>query len=439
MSIAFRSLFLKASSTIQHLGKLLLLCFVILRAPLIANETPLCPPKVLSVPSNPFLATGQAMWHAAWSLTSLSQAVHFAKPEAILQGSFPFLTSTVLNVPSSMSESGLIKLIFFKQPLSAPLAIYLPGMFADPSNPASLSGAARLLSLGYHVLILPNPWSASVQLADSFSKPLDLDREAEALAEVLRRAFISIPEQFFSQKLKQIDAVYGESYGAILGPALVVKLQNDGCLAQGLKTLFISPPYSLEDTIRNVDQLIDESYDVYFRNECQTNPLGLAATLLSSALPQALVSEFATECAKALFAIEYCHKNLSRLDSGIRHVETFSKKWTSHVYKDLRFRDYVLRHTNAENLNKVQSRANSLRYWLEPLVSNKQILLQVLLSEDDFINSKGVWLGEDKTFFAGLGKQFLLFPNGGHLGIVASPEFGKFFYDYFRKKIDIPF
>lgn len=298
--------------------------------------------------------------------------------------------------------------------LKRPLIIYLPGIFNNAKSNQGKRAIKEYSKRGYHIVSIPNPWSEDYIKARPYgTKPGDIISEAKAVRAVMDAAIVALkPENITSIEL------VGASYGGFLA-GVVQALEPQGASLFTATSILAPPldfsyslPYMDEQMIRHYEEAEDLSlFDhikIFFNYVTADFRNDVSETSKRYAKPFTIQKGFKEGLIKA---VEYYSKA-----NDVDWLPNFSskeeeKEWEKNFVFSSYFSDY------ANELEEVLSgEAGVLAHWLEQAVAlGHQV--RVLTTENDFLNPMQFPTKSRYTLMRQ--ENFLILPQGGHLGFIA--------------------
>lgn len=301
-----------------------------------------------------------------------------------------------------------------------PVMIYVPGIFNNSKDSQSRRALDEYKQLGYHVFILPNPWSEEYITANqNASKPGDILAEGKALLALSSAVVRSIDPSL-------IDGVEltGASYGGFI-VGVMSALDNTALFNRG--TTIISPPLDFRYSLPYMDTLMDTELDRAYQYN-YWDLFKIASNYFSAVFASDL-SPKSKESAKPFIAKQGFH------DSIVTTIKTYDKvhsagwipdfandddklKWE----KSIRFMKYFTDYA-PETLTMLESEASNLSFWIEETLNNG-MEIRLLTTSNDFLNPPV--FKTKKDFYLLPQGVYLELPSGGHLGFLALPWYKNF-------------
>lgn len=400
-------------------------------------------------------ATSAFAWDSAnqkWFRDFSSQAPRFSNPYAAsVWGSFQFPipgeSSHAYDPP--VFENGYVTLetpLFrtggFEAPLylhprpdsediaaRGPLIILFSGIFESGKSPKSRHLAETFWRRGYHVAILPNPWSVSYIRRKPVGRPGNIPFEANIGLRFVHAAI----QRLGAENITSVSLV-GQSYGGLLSAAVFALDQlSDHPVING-STLLISPPLNLRQSALNLDEGINRTESKYqtcgansiFWNALRSLVFGektvqgdLSPKLLSCMEP-ILFRSFRNQLAVAVGAI----RNALDVHFNDGDTDFVADEWKytprAEGMRFMRaFSEYI-----PGNLSLLTSPELRLAFWLNQLDSDSLEKVRIISAKDDFLNSGEEWPENECPAFGA--RNLFLLPWGGHLGFMGTPAFQEF-------------
>jgi predicted dienelactone hydrolase len=291
----------------------------------------------------------------------------------------------------------------------APLIVYLPGLFSDLESGQSLRGANMYKNLGYHVAVIPSPWSKEYIDAKRSAWPGDIENEALDILSVIQAL-----KELLNQEgaLTQVH-LSGSSYGGFLSSVILAKDAEGEKIITGSTTIF-GAPKSLGVGMEHLDRLLETYYSEAINTpDAQIGALGvnfLRARTQSHLLPVALrkagmmmsYAGFNRGLASAMYYLDD--------ERALHRIPRLGGRDYSQWAKKQRFQNYL--ELNPEMGAIFTDGRDSLLYWLHKAESAGAEQYRVIVADDDFLNNRADWSTLNPRHYAVLA-------TGGHLGFMA--------------------
>jgi len=314
----------------------------------------------------------------------------------------------------------------------APVIFFIPGAFTNLDEKMPKHFVDRFTRLGYHTFVVPNPWGTQYVSR----KPRTITGHIEAEANVLYGVFKRAHEYLVSKGYTNGEFhIAGVSYGAFLSAMISGIAASDPERTLSFKsTTIISPPLNLGESLNNLDSVLDETVDytsMWFPR--------LAKKYLSICRVDVDdVGKYSKKDAMGLAASQGFHVNL------INSLRLYDKLWDldsipgnfwgklSRKYrswrKSMSFSRYFRVYNKAAG-KLADGPKGEITYWIEMARENSDTNIQVLMAQDDFLNSnRAKGLIESKL----LSDELIELPTGGHFGFRALPWFDHFLEKAFK-------
>lgn len=297
-----------------------------------------------------------------------------------------------------------------KVPASAPLLIFLPGMFNEVDDSQNKRFLYDMSKRGHHVAVLPNPLSSDFISAKPNFKPGAFLKEAEVLYRLVKK----IVTTYKTQGLLSNNEVrlVGVSYGALMS-AIITGLDADDANIITKGTTLISPPLNFRKSLARMDQFIDDSSREFaglrfhsklfrFLKVCFTPNF---KDRLKWAKGMTIYSGFQELLVNSI--------NVWREIHNITDLPYQNPNWE----QTFKFSDYLGWYAPDVEAMLALPEAK-LEYWVDKArVDNKEI--RILSADDDWLNTPDDWA--DFHY-----EEVLLLENGGHFGFRKLPWFDQF-------------
>lgn len=364
----------------------------------------------------------QAQSHAQWP-ASTSATMRAQTPKAVnldTPGLGTFWGGFRRYLPITHNDGGLevlrtklfakgkVDIYISEKKTKAPLFVFMPGIFGQPSRGLTPHMIDQLEAIGGHVLVVPNllspPYVAAHPLYGEDPIALEIQVMEEALDYMERR---------LGQRRGQVHVI-AESLGTAIGSAWAAYDRGHRRRLQDLTLL--SPPLELPLAMVNFDKIIDEHREAAAR--C-TSPFKLW-TMLQNFVFQDYpgpVSAKGKECLGAVVLVD-------------GFVTAAKKAWRAHVSvtnatgaEPTGFESFF-RQYRAELWTLIENKDQRLYlgHWMEIIKADKSFPVRIMTSSDDFLNEGLDWQAFKATH--GLSDdELLIVPWGGHSGAIGVPEF----------------
>lgn len=316
------------------------------------------------------------------------------------------------------------------------LAIILPGIFQSFDHGLPKILAKKLISLGYHVVTFPSPFSDYyLGRYSTFNTGNYIDE-----MKIYYDAIKSI-KRIYGDKFDKIHLV-GASYGTFMS-SLILAHDKDN-LINGMTTLF-SPQESMLTGLTYLDQ--------YSFNSNFNNAPGVCSDLIGDV--------FTTDIQK--FTLNLIRRyHFHKVNSNPRFYQYITDRSTIHYeialdilgdeinnpklidnlneqsslikafFKSMGFWDTVKKYI-PESLHYYENDTDSITYWLKKVKENKSHTFRVFITEDDFTSPISEWLDSDEdTLWLINSSQTIIRKNGSHLGYATEKWFDQFLESAFE-------
>jgi predicted alpha/beta-fold hydrolase len=315
----------------------------------------------------------------------------------------------------------------------SPLAVYFSGIFGDATGSGALQVGRQLRRARNHVVMLPNPWGNDFQAAHPNFMPGDFDREARAMADLLKDAIHFIGPD----RISDIH-FYGESYGGFLGPATAAYLNREGKYHVKSVTS-VSVPYQIGNAVDALDQMADQSETAYFDHGCESamhnffRLIGFAFELLEDPHHSDVYSKEGTGCSQSVFAYMAFEQPLVNLGKNLnarKPSAVWATKNEAFWNRKLRFRDIGNLFFGVSSESVVGRDSANLAYWIDQLRGQGTKTLALIAKDDPLNPAPGI--GSYKVMAAYTPAEVLILSKGSHLGFRGNRFYTKLIRDQFR-------
>lgn len=311
----------------------------------------------------------------------------------------------------------------------SPLVILFPGIFEEGRSLGTRYLAESLWSRGYHVAILPNPWSVSYIRRKPVARPGNIAFEANVGLRFVHAAI----ERLGVENITSVSVV-GQSYGSLLGAAVVAMDQDSEHPVITGSTLLISPPLGLKRGALQLDAGIS-------RNEAKFKSCGTVSIFWNALRrivfgAKAVQNEFSAQLLNCMEPMLFrtFRNHLVDAAGAIRNSldahffdedpDFIQDEWRyTPRAKGMRFMRAFVEFV-PENLPLLQTQEMRLAFWLNQLEPPRLEKLGIISAKDDFLNLGQQWTENDSPAFGA--KNLFLLPWGGHMGFMGTPEFQEF-------------
>jgi predicted alpha/beta-fold hydrolase len=299
---------------------------------------------------------------------------------------------------------------------NAPLMVIIPGIFVPALDSYSVAEALRFYQQGYHVLILSNPWSVNALKHDPYYKPGNIEKEGEAVLASIQTAI----QKEIGYRYVSSVSLYGESYGAMLA-AVAAGLDDDANPTLTGKVMVASPPLKMTDSYQRLDQIYTESSAT--RDYCKSKRIRIGLNFLKAKGEWNLNSD-SRECSKALVASNFT----DLLGQSMKQIEKSNLEIPRDEPYEVSF-DYYAHHFAPEMNDYCLQNAHhcDLSYWLGQAVKKGKLSINVIASQDDFLNQTSDW-DEIPKVIPDPSHHLILLNWGGHLGYLGSRPYSDEFF-----------
>ena len=344
------------------------------------------------------------------SMTPFSEAISLGIP----------IASLGFGEPSSRHKMAA-RILWRKTSLmveKAPLILYNPGLFQASDSPSTTLMAEKLSSLGFHVLVIANPFSVEYASRYPVAAVGSFDKEAELLNEALH-SFVTTHDEYITKV-----HVLGASYGGFLSGILAALDAETYRHIDGQVSL-IGPQVNLDNTTYLLDDMINESFatfspKVFERIVGNAMHYGLRQAHLKGLESYAFFKSqgFQDRIYPPAVAASY-----DRLIEK-RKADPELKGWQ----REIRFHSSLYLYT-PENVELYESETGSLDYWLARAAKADQKRVRILTACDDFTNKCEWWKGLSSEFQQPA--HLLIRKVGSHNAFILSGWFSNFLKNSF--------
>jgi hypothetical protein len=297
----------------------------------------------------------------------------------------------------------------------APLIIVFPGSFTNLDEDQAIMWMQLFSKLGYHTLLLPNPWSTDFIKSETNFLLGDFLNEAESLAFASKKVYRDLQERDLLST-SQIQ-IFGLSHGAFI--ASIVNYQFAKEKLNVAHATLVSPALNLNDSFHILDQHIEDSIEI----ERDRSFLGSIINFLKICKSESIeeLSPKNISASKYLTAIEGFQKDLATSLIAYDDIKELNivpldqakkKKWKKNLKYSEFFKSFA-----PELLPLYKSEKSQIEYWTEKTQKLGKKNVRILVSDNDFIN-------KNKKLRSST--SILYLKGGGHFGFCSSPWFEKF-------------
>ena len=154
-----------------------------------------------------------------------------------------------------LEGQGMLRYRFYQRQALAPLIFIIPGLAGSAYTGSATLLAEWIAENGFHVIVLPSPFSWNFTLAASVSGfPGDSREDTRDLYAVLQLVLKDVKNKFHAQISK--IGILGLSDGALY-TAYLSKMDLEQARIGAEIFLLIDPPVDLFDSVRKIDQMAD--------------------------------------------------------------------------------------------------------------------------------------------------------------------------------------
>lgn len=297
----------------------------------------------------------------------------------------------------------------------SPIMIVFGGIYSsvERENASALFFARRLNRLGFHALILPNPWSPEVvralSKADPSFKPGDITKEAKLYAGAIQSA-----ASLMKTNVTGVSWL-GFSYGTHLASATLAELNKTAGSSNPNELVLISPPLDMQSALERIDNAILESHEDYYSKGCSSyisSLMKLGADYFFARDGKSLDPE-SIRCAKSAVAQVGFQQNLALMLKSMKGASEVDLQKVN--YKD--YLGFAHPQMGEEYFGAGKGRLST---YLKEIPSSVKIL--GISTRDDFLNTHEEW----KSAFASGEideRNWLILKWGGHGGFFPAVEF----------------
>jgi predicted alpha/beta-fold hydrolase len=312
----------------------------------------------------------------------------------------------------------------------SPLVVVIPGIFSSAVDSRARLLHRRFKKMGYHVAVLPNPWSDVYIKANPNSMPGDVFHEAKVMLELLTDAKRRVGEENIT-----VTHVVGLSYGGYLAPIVATFDKLDHYNLIDGQTTMVGPPLDMRTTIKKLDKLIEleipEVRDVEFRTLVKV----IADYLKFRSGDN--ISPTSKKYSRPLVVSYGFHKpllsTLKRLNKvkKMDFIPKFENKEERIEWENqIGFRFY-LDEIAPEIRQYLDSHFADLHYWMDKAMALNDGKVRLITAADDFLNTTDIEPYQSK---ARAEEHTMVLPSGGHLGFMHLPWFKEFCVAVYAQK-----
>jgi pimeloyl-ACP methyl ester carboxylesterase len=335
---------------------------------------------------------------------------------------------------------GAIRYRFYQQNKLAPLIFIIPGLGGSAYSGAAAFLAEWYANHGYHVLILPSPFSWNFTLgANTSGFPGYTQEDAEDLY-ALMRLVLNDAKTRGSAQIGKIGLL-GFSDGALYA-GYVSKIDTEKKLIGIDTTLLVNPPVDLFAAARKIDQMVDAGkvYGTDQKAHLEAYAFGKVVEAMSGKIDDPhyfadwdkriklndrqieylIGKNFQDSVGDAIYAIDLANDltflktpvNWSHRDARLAEARAYGLMH----YVETQVVPRLRRLSNKSMSLKALDKQNSMRTLKTELENNQAIFLMHNL--DDILVSADGMAYLEKVF----GKRAAIYPRGGHLGNLWYPD-----------------
>ncbi len=306
----------------------------------------------------------------------------------------------------------------------APLVLYNPGLFQDAASPSSHYIAESLSNLGFHVLVISNPFSRDY--VDNM--PLAPVGSYIAEATVLKDALMSFVDS--NRRFIENVNVLGVSYGGYLSAILAALDADHKRIIDGSVTL-VGPPVDMYRSLEQLDRLIDESQRSFSSRIFERVVGRFIHKGLSQAHHEALVAYLYFKSHG--FADRQYSARAQEVYEGLLKQRDDQQKMREWM-RSIRFNNSLYNYT-PENVEMYRGPLGKLSTWLQRNELMGRTNIRILTACDDFINQCDWW--KELTGRWQTDDHLLMRSSGSHNGFLISRWFEEFLATSYGKKAQI--
>lgn len=315
---------------------------------------------------------------------------------------------TKLKVGSELFEKGYltVKINFLKDKkregiLKAPLMVFVPGAFNNLGDKQARRMTNSFSKLGYHTLVVPNPWGLDFIKA-KMKKPFGtVTAEGRALNHIITNAIVYLRSKNLIQGKVHISGI---SYGGFMSAMIkALDQRRPKPFIRGTATA-ISPPINLEKTLFELDYNIRKAASylpksrlstyIKFKNFCKKSIWSYSDQDLRDAQGIVIAEGFHGEIVKS----SKKYNSLWKLNA----IPEDDNKWEQSFNFTKFFEQF-----NPSGRVILSLPEGNLKYWMSLIESREPNGVRVLMSKDDFLNLSPLRKR----------RNVMVLPTGGHYGI----------------------
>lgn len=316
----------------------------------------------------------------------------------------------------------------------APVMFFIPGAFTNLDEKMPKHFIDRFTRLGYHVFVVPNPWGTQYVSRKPKTITGHIEAEAYTLYDVFKRAHRYLSEKGYTNGEFHISGV---SYGAFLSAMISgIAASDPARIVSFASTTIISPPLDLGLSLNNLDFVLDETVDYtsMWLPKLARKYLSICRVNVGN------LGRYSKRDAMGLAASQGFHVNLInslRLYDKLWDLNTIPgnfwgglsrryRQWRKNMSFSRYFREY-----NRGAAAIVDGPKGKINYWIAMARENSDTRIQVLMAQDDFLNTeftKGVVRNDLNE------GELIELPTGGHFGFRALPWFDELLERAFAKE-----
>ncbi len=322
-------------------------------------------------------------------------------------------------LPTISTVDSLSGLITWASNDMRPLVAILPGIFQDSEHFLPRFFARKLNESGYHVIVLPSPFSKPYLDRLPRAAVGSFEREAEIYLDALKHL-----RSNYSKRVGSISVI-GLSYGASIG-SVMTAIDQDNIVDGGL-TLF-GPTFKMATTQRLIDEMIDRGNSSPFWSLC--NYAAGTQTLPDiQTYTQALLAQFQFYSRPENQSLRgYSNFAIQEFNKILAMNEGEKKKWL----EQLRFQN-TLRLYTGENLHYYRNGQDTVAYWLGETLRKGNNRFRLITTKDDFLNDeKALATEEIVPSWLKNSNHLIVLNDGSHISYLGwSLSYGSWFDRFF--------
>ncbi len=324
------------------------------------------------------------------------------------------------SLPSKLFARGKIDIYISEKKTKAPLYVFMPGIFGQPSRGLSPEMIDHLEAIGGHVLVVPNLLSTPYVLAHPQYGEDPVALEIQVMEDAL-----SYMTKRLGKRLGRIHLI-AESLGTAIGSAWAAHDRTHQRRLYDL-TLF-SPPLELPVAMVNFDKIIDDHRPAAKRCSSPFKLWTMVQNFVFHDYPGP-VSAKGKECLAAIVLVDGFVNSAQR--SWEAHVKATQAKGQEPNGFEAFFRQY---RTELWTMIENKDERLNLGHWMSGIKADKSFPIRIMTSADDFLNVGLDW-AVFKTTHGLTDEELLIVPWGGHSGAIGVPEFREILRETFSEGV----